>query len=177
MAQVEGFPDVAPADLAGTDYLYVRRSAQAEGSRDARFGFGALFRAFLGLPATAANQLLFSNGVNTLALTGFTALAQTLLGRATYVLMRGDLGFLTNTTALDFPPIAAGGKADMTINVPGAVVGDAVILGPPAAPAAGLTFDGFVSGADTVTVRAQNLSSGSVDETSMTFRAVVIKSA
>lgn len=145
MANTEGFPDLAAATMAGTDYFYVRASANAAGLRDKRFSFSALMRS------------LFA------AADGPTA--------------RGVFGFLTATAALDFPSIAAAAKADLTIGVAGAAVGDAVILGLPAAPAAGLVFNGFVSAANVVTVRASNTSSGSVDESSMTFRAVVIKSA
>lgn len=104
------------------------------------------------------------------------AFMRSLFASITYVDARTTLGFLTATAALDFPSIAAAAKADLTIAVPGAAVGDAVMLGLPAAPAAGLIFNAFVSAAGVVTVRASNTSSGAVDEASMTFRAVVIKS-
>lgn len=155
MAQVEGFPDITIANVATTDYLYVRSSAQPSGSRDKRMGINAAFKALLNA----------------------AALIQTILGRSDAPTLRGDLGFLTATAALDFPSIAAGAKADLTITVAGAAVGDAVILGLPAAPAAGLVFNAFVSAADTVTIRASNTSSGAVDAASATYRAVVIKSA
>lgn len=88
---------------------------------------------------------------------------------------RATLGFLTATAALDFGNILAASSADLTITVTGAAVGDAVILGPPAAPDASLTFLGFVSAADTVTVRAFNIGAVAVDQASMTFRATVLQ--
>jgi len=52
---------------------------------------------------------------------------------------------LTATAALDFPSISAVSQADLTITVTGAVVGDEVALALPAAPAAGIVFNAFVS--------------------------------
>lgn len=106
----------------------------------------------------------------------FSSILVALIAAANGPAARAAVGFLTATAALDFPSIGAGAQSDLTISVPGAAVGDAVFLGMPSAPVAGLVFNGFVSAADTVKIRASNISSGSVDETSMTFRAVVIKS-
>ena len=52
---------------------------------------------------------------------------------------------------------------------------DAVSLGLPAAPAAGLLFNAFVSAANTVTVRASNITAAPVDAASATYRATVHK--
>jgi len=82
---------------------------------------------------------------------------------------------LSATAALDFPAINAAASADLTIAVPGAAVGDSVAIGLPAAPAAGLVFFGFVSAANTVTVRAMNITVAPVDAVSATFRATVFK--
>lgn len=82
---------------------------------------------------------------------------------------------LTATAALDFAAIAAAASADLTIAVAGAAVGDSVELGLPAAPAAGLIFQGFVSAADVVTVRASNITAVGVDAASATYRATVHK--
>lgn len=82
---------------------------------------------------------------------------------------------LTGAAALDFASIAAAASEDKTITVPGAAVGEAVSLGLPAAPAAGLVFNGFVSAANTVTVRATNISAAPVDAASATYRATVHK--
>ena len=77
--------------------------------------------------------------------------------------------------ALDFPSIGAASQANLTASVPGAAVGDVVDLGLPAAPAAGITWDAFVSAADTVTVRATNVTAGAVDPASAVYRLMVNK--
>ena len=82
---------------------------------------------------------------------------------------------LSATAALTYAAIAAAGSADLTIAVPGAVVGDSVELGLPAAPAAGIVFIGFVSAADTVTVRAMNITAAAVTPAVATYRATVHK--
>lgn len=107
----------------------------------------------------------------------FPALLRQLIGAADVPTARGFLGFLTATASLDFPSIAAVSQADLTIAVAGAAVGDGVFLGLPVAPLAGLVFNAFVSAANTVTVRASNITAGAVDESAMTFRVIVIKSA
>lgn len=88
---------------------------------------------------------------------------------------RATSGELSASAALDFAPIAAAASADLTIAVPGAAVGDTVELGLPAAPAAGLIFNAFVSAADTVTVRASNITGLAVDAAAATYRATVHK--
>lgn len=85
------------------------------------------------------------------------------------------LGILFGTAALDFPSIAAAASADLTIAVAGAAVNDRVILGLPAAPTAGLIFQVFVSAADTVTVRATNITGLAVDALSATYNVSVLK--
>ncbi|MBL8500023.1 MAG: hypothetical protein JNL77_05455 [Nitrosomonas sp.] len=82
---------------------------------------------------------------------------------------------LTATAALDFPSINAAASADLTISVPGAAVNDSVSLGLPAAPTAGIMFRAFVSAANTVTVRATNITGSPVDPVSATYRVTVIK--
>lgn len=82
---------------------------------------------------------------------------------------------LTAEAALDFPSIAAAASATLTITVTGAAVGDPVALGLPAAPTAGLVFFPFVSAADTVSVRAMNITAGAVDAASATYKVAVSK--
>lgn len=77
------------------------------------------------------------------------------------------------TATLDFGNIIVGASADLTITVTGAAVGDAVDLGPPAAPDASITYTAFVSAANTVTVRSHNVGTLAVDQASATFRATV----
>lgn len=77
---------------------------------------------------------------------------------------------------LDFPSIAAnGGTQDLTITVTGASVGDVVYLGLPAAPDAGVVFNGWISATNTATIRATNTTTGgAIDPASATYRAAVM---
>lgn len=80
------------------------------------------------------------------------------------------LGLKKSATAtLDFASINAVSSADLTITLPGAAVGNTVSLGLPAAPQAGLVFFAFVSAANTVTVRAMNITAGALDAASASY--------
>jgi hypothetical protein len=81
---------------------------------------------------------------------------------------------LSVATTLDFPNTLAVTSSDMTITVTGAAVGDAVFIGLPAAPTAGFIFQGFVSAADTVTIRATNFTAGALNPASATYRVTVV---
>lgn len=85
--------------------------------------------------------------------------------------------FLTATAVLNFGNITPTSTAALTVTVTGAAVGDAVFFGPPAALEAGLIPSGFVSAADTVTVRLNNRSAGDIDPASATWRVVVMKTS
>ena len=76
---------------------------------------------------------------------------------------------------LDFPSISAGASSDLTITVTGAgaTASEGVVLGLPAAPNAGIVFTAFVSGSNTVTVRATNVTLAPIDPASATYRAFV----
>ena len=83
---------------------------------------------------------------------------------------------LSASAALDFASTSAQNSTDLTITVTGAADGDTVSIGVPnAAVAANTCFTGWVSAANTVTVRFNNYSSGAVDPTSATFRATVTR--
>lgn len=82
---------------------------------------------------------------------------------------------LLGSATLDFGSINAAASADLTITVTGAAVGDTVDLGRPAAPAAGIIFQAFVSAANTVTVRATNITAAPVDPASATYKVAVMK--
>lgn len=84
---------------------------------------------------------------------------------------------MTATATLDFPSIAAGATANLTITVSGAAVGDSVHLGPPATLEAGLVATAYVSAASTVTVRLANVTTGAIDPASATWRATVMRVA
>jgi hypothetical protein len=81
--------------------------------------------------------------------------------------------FRSIAVALDFGSIAAAASADLTITLTGVAVGDSVALGLPAAPTAGIVFQAFVSAANTVTVRATNITGSAVDPASATYRVTV----
>lgn len=82
----------------------------------------------------------------------------------------------TGTGALNFSNIGAGLSADLTITVTGAALGDTVILGvPDVSVLADSCYTAWVSSTDTVTVRFNNYSAGSLDPASGTFRADVFK--
>lgn len=82
---------------------------------------------------------------------------------------------LSATATLNFGNLVAIGCEDLTITVTGAVDGDTVALGVPNGSVASATFTytGWVSAADTVTLRGCALVSG--DPASGTFRATVIR--
>lgn len=88
-------------------------------------------------------------------------------------LLRRDV--LRGSAALDFPSIAAGATADLTIAVPGAVVGDDAVLVHTSAPPSLLVPRAWVSAAGVVTVRAQNGTAGAIDQASTTYRVIVFK--
>jgi hypothetical protein len=84
---------------------------------------------------------------------------------------------ISATATLDFPSTNSHSASALTITVTGAAVGDVVALGiPTEAIGTNGVFFGYVSAADTVTVRYCNTDNGSAaDPASGTFRATVIK--
>lgn len=82
---------------------------------------------------------------------------------------------LRGSASLNFPSIAAGATAELTITVTGAATGDAVALAPPATLEAGVVGFGRVSSANTVTVRLANVTSGAVDPAAATWGVTVLK--
>lgn len=70
---------------------------------------------------------------------------------------------------LDFPSIATFAVDELTVTVAGARANDLVMLGPPSGLDSPIIIFGFVSADDTVTVRAANMSGGSVDMASSTY--------
>lgn len=83
---------------------------------------------------------------------------------------------LTGSASLNFGSTAAQSSADLTITVTGVVGGEPVILGVPnGAIAANSCYTAWVSTTDTVTVRFNNYSSGSIDPSAATFTVSVQK--
>lgn len=81
---------------------------------------------------------------------------------------------LSATASLDFGSISAASQANLTITVTGAAVGDEVVMALPAAPAAGIVFNAFVSAANTVTIRASNITASPVDPGAATYGVIVV---
>jgi hypothetical protein len=81
---------------------------------------------------------------------------------------------LSASASLNFGSISAASQADLTITVTGAAAGDEVIMALPAAPAAGLVFNAFVSAANTVTIRASNITASPVDPAAATYGVIVL---
>lgn len=85
---------------------------------------------------------------------------------------------LMGTASLNFGSIASGNEAELTITVTGAASGDSVVVTPADGIESGLSWNGWVSAADTVTVRLsyKNIGGGaSIDPAARTWRAVVEK--
>jgi len=83
---------------------------------------------------------------------------------------------LTGSATLNFPSTLTMLSADLTITVTGAAGGDVVSLGVPnAAVNANTFYSAWVSAANTVTVRFNNYSIGTVDPASALFKVFVTK--
>lgn len=90
-------------------------------------------------------------------------------GTGGYYLLPG----LSGSRTFDLPSIASLGTSDFTVTVTGAVGGDTVLVQDPGFTS-GLLFKGWVSAADTVTVRVVNGGAASYDHGSATYRVWVI---
>jgi hypothetical protein len=82
---------------------------------------------------------------------------------------------LTATATLDFPSVVAAGQQELTVTVTGAVVGDTVHAGAPAALEAGLAHNTRVTAANTVTVRVLNITASPIDPASASWKVTVIR--
>lgn len=83
---------------------------------------------------------------------------------------------LSASSTLDFSSTSAGTNSDLTITVTGAADGDPVSLGVPTASInSNSSFSAWVSASNTVTVRFNNYSSGTIDPASGTFKVTVTK--
>lgn len=169
-------PSTSPADTvqlwsddvsAGNAALFIR----GEDGSIASIGDGGL--AFTGAQAvstTTGNLSLTTGGGNgNIALTFNGTGGLTVGGGAAIISM------LSATATLDFPSIAANTSADLTITVTGAAANDIAMAGPPVTQVSGITVSAFVSAANTVTIRAANVTVGAIDPASATYRASVIR--
>jgi len=80
---------------------------------------------------------------------------------------------LHGVATLNFPSIASNSTAELTMTVTGATAPAAVYLGAPAAIEAGLIWCGYVSAADTVTIRVHNMTGGAINPVSADWHARV----
>ena len=82
---------------------------------------------------------------------------------------------LSNTASLNFPSVAAGATAELTISVVGAQIGDVVFASPETTLEADLLWSAYVSATDVVTVRVGNLNLlAPINPTARTWRVVVL---
>jgi len=89
-------------------------------------------------------------------------------------------GLYTNTwlvrATLDADDLADGAGDTDTVAVPGVALGDMVLSASLAVDVAGLIVTAYVSAANTVSIRFQNETGGSVNLASATLRLVVVRS-
>lgn len=77
---------------------------------------------------------------------------------------------------LNADSLADGAGDTDTVAVPGVALGDMVLSASLAVDVAGLVVTAYVSAADTVSIRFQNETGGTVDLASATLRLVVVRS-
>ena len=83
--------------------------------------------------------------------------------------------FITATATLDIPSLANGISHDTTVSVPGVVLGDPVTAGISSISAVGWFLSPIVTAADTVSIRIQNSTGGTLNPASGTIRITCIK--
>ena len=86
-----------------------------------------------------------------------------------------DFLTVTTTATLDFPNTVANATADLTVTLRGVKTGDAVIVSPPSTMVTGVSWCGFVSANDTVTVRIHISGAAAIDLASGLWRITVFK--
>lgn len=80
---------------------------------------------------------------------------------------------LQASATLNFPNTAAGAQSSLTVAVPGALIGQGVIV-LPAADVSGMAFKGAVTALDTVTVYALNCTASPIDPPLQSYRVIVL---
>lgn len=93
--------------------------------------------------------------------------------KALLLAMLADYGGLNGSATLDVASLVDGAGATSTVTVTGAALGDFVLVSL-GVDLAGITVTGYVSAADTVSVRVQNESGGTLDLASTTVRVRVL---
>lgn len=82
---------------------------------------------------------------------------------------------LSSAGSLTFGSVAAGSTVDRTLTVTGAAIGDSVVVTPSGTMEAGIIWSGYVSAADTITIRLANVTGKWITPVSRSFRADVWK--
>lgn len=83
---------------------------------------------------------------------------------------------LIGSASLDFPSTATRVSSDLTITLTGATTNDFVIVNPPTASiVANTCYTAWVSAANTITIRFNNYSGGTLNPTAGTFRVTLLK--
>lgn len=108
------------------------------------------------------------------ALRNFLIDAHTWTGAQTFGSAGSSIKQITiGTCNVDPPSILTISRNSAACTITGAAAGDGVICQPPSTLAAGLIFSGCeVTGTDTITVYFGNLTLGSIDDTSRTWRII-----
>ncbi len=155
---------------AGT-YTFVRRG---------NFGIGvatpsALLHLKAGTATASTAPIKFTSGVNlttpedgAMEFDGTNYFVTS--GSSRYTMAKTLIG----SASLDFPSTATRIGSDLTITVTGATTNDFVIVNPPAL-SANTCYTAWVSAANTVTVRFNNYSGGTLNPAAGTFRVTVLK--
>jgi len=119
---------------------------------------------------TAGTNTLTVGGLRLILLDGFgtTPVGALSVGGGTEVLR-----ITKGAAALNFPSITAAGtagaSAELTLTATGAAAGDLVTVMPTTGIEAGLTWTGYVSAADTITVRLSNMTNAAIDPANRTW--------
>lgn len=131
---------------------------------------------------SVAGTTIFDQGFNNnLGSAGITQLrfdAPTQTNTQRYINQSGNITLdYKGSATLDFPNVNAGSEQDLNVTVTGAAIGDVVSLGiNGGAMPTGISYIGWVSAANTVTVRCYNYKpTGGVDPSSATFKVKVFK--
>ena len=86
-------------------------------------------------------------------------------------------GIHTTSSTVNPGAIAANTSYSTTVTYAGVAAGDAVVVIPPAGTNAAISFDAWVSAANTITLCLHNVSAGSVTPASATWTLLIFKLA
>ncbi len=138
-----------------TANLHIKEGTAAAGSAPLKFTSGTNL-------TTAEAGAMEYDGTN-LYFTPTTAVRQTVIK-----------GFNV-TASLDFPNILINSSADLTVTVTGATIGDNCYCSPSGAIEAGVSWNCFVSAANTVNIRVANIRNTDINPANRSWKVNVIK--